>query len=565
MNESRWSFGRRVRIARSGLRRAVGGRSLRLVQLSWAAVNTAFWTATIGLAVIAYAAGGSTAVALAVLARAVPGVVLGPLVGPLVDRGSRRRVMLLASLVSAAACAAAAAAGTDVLVVTVLVALVSVATMVFRAAHAALLPELVERPADLTSANGVTSAVEAFGVFTGPALAGLLLAVQGPQLALGVSAGLLVMAALLLVGRGSGRESAARRTTGSVSTVRALLRLPAARLLLGLVLAQTVLSGALLVLYPALSLDVLDAGEAGVGLLVSAFGLGGLIGSVGLFALAGSSRLGALTSAALAVWSLPLLLLAALPELGLALALAMLALVGAANVLFDVTLVTLLQRAVPEHLLGRAFGAVETVVVVGLGAGAVIAPALAFAVGPAQALAAVAGPLLVVAVLALRPLLRLDHDLMAPTRQIALLRGLPPFAGLAVPELERLALSLHRVERAGGQDVVRQGEPGRSYWVLETGRLTVRVDGRAVARLGPGEAFGEVALLRDGTRTATVTADGPAVLWTLDGQVFLDALGGPGSAALDATGAVVQAYLLRAAPGSDPDAPSDSTGSRITP
>ena len=301
-----------------------------------------------------------------------------------------------------------------------------------------------------------------------------------------------------------------------------------------------------MVLYPALAVEALGLDVSAVGVLAAAFGLGGVVGSLGLFALAGSRHLGALAAVALLLWALPLLVLLAGPSY--ATVLLLLAVAGGGNVLFDVTVVTLLQRAVPLRLLGRTFGFLETVIVVGLGAGAALAPLLDRLVGPAGALAGLAGLLALVAAGAVRPLRRLDASLGAPVRQVALLRALPAFALLPALQLERLALQLRRVELAAGEAAARQGEPGRTWFLVETGRLGVRVDGRPVRDLGPGDGFGEVALLRQGVRTATVTADEPSLVWALDGDVFLAALRADGGRALAALDAVAQEHLRRAAP-----------------
>ena len=148
----------------------------------------------------------------------------------------------------------------------------------------------------------------------------------------------------------------------------------------------------------------------------------------------------------------------------------------------------------------------------------------------------------------LRGLLRLDRDLRAPTRQVALLRGLAPFALLPTLELEALALALHRQRHPVGEVVVRQGEPGTTFYVIDEGELAVTVDGRDVAVLGPGESFGEIALLRGGLRTATITVRTPAVLWALDGSRFVATLGAGDGRAIAAADQVADALLQRAAP-----------------
>jgi MFS family permease len=455
---------------------------------------------------------------------------------------------------AAAACAAATAGGAlvgpAVIAVVLLTTLVSVAVLVFRAAQSAVLPELVDDPADLTAANVLSSAAESVGLFAGPALAGLLLALHGSRLSFAVAAVLFASACAALTGTRVPRQSPRPAAeTASRASTRELLRLPAARLLLLLALAQTTVGGGVVILSAALVVGPLDSSIGAVGALNSAFGLGCVVGSFGLFALAGSSRLGAWTSAALLLWGAPLLLVPLAP--GLAVVVALLVLVGIGNVMFDVTAVTLLQRAVPRRLTGRAFGVLETVIVLGVTAGALVAPPLERLVGPAPAFLALGACLVLVSIAGLRPLRRLDRNLAAPARQIALLQRLAPFALLPTPEIEALALLLRRQEFASGDVVVRQGERGDTFFVVDTGDLGVAVDAREVATLGPGDSFGEIALLRDGSRTATVTARTPAVLWALEGSRFVSTLRGGDGRALAATDELVGALLQRARPGTD--------------
>ena len=528
-------------------RRAARDPAMLRLQLAWAAVMTASWTVTVSLTVVAYEAGGSPAVELAVLVRAGVAALLGPAAGTLVDRAPRARSLTWSAAVCAAASAGAALAGPALVPVVVLAAAAAVAVVVFRTAQSALLPELVADPAELTAANVLSSAVESVGLFAGPALAGLLLALQGSRLSFAVAAVLFAAACAALVGvRPSTSTVHTGRGRGAGASTREVLRLRAPRLLLLLVLAQTTVSGGLVVLSAALVVETLQADLGAVGLLNAAFGLGCVSGSLGLFALAGSSRLGGWTAAGLLLWAVPLLLVPVAP--GLAVVVALLVVVGSGNVLFDVTVTTLLQRAVPAHLTGRAFGALETVVVLGLGAGALLAPPLERLGGPDRALAVLGAALVLVALAGLAPLRRIDRELAAPTRQVALLRGLAPFALLPTPELEALALRLQRRECATGAVVVRQGEPGTTFFVIDSGSLAVAVDDLEVATLGPGDSFGEIALLRDGTRTATLTVRTPAVLWALEGSRFVETLGAEDGQARAAADQVVRTLLQRAAP-----------------
>lgn len=551
----------RVTSAFPTVRRTARDPALVRLQLAWAAVMTASWATTIALTVVAYSAGGSRAVSLAVLARTLPGALAGPGIGAVIDRGSRQRSMAWAAALCSVACAGAAVAR-HLAVVVVAMAVVATATMVFRAAQSAVMPELVEDPAELVAANVLSSTIESIGVFVGPALAGVLLSRHGPWLTFVTAATLFAVAALLLLGRTGPRRGGSSTDAPAPATLRELLRVRAARLLLSLVFAQTVVSGALVVLYAGLAVDALDAGLGAVGLLTAAFGLGGVIGSLGLFALAGSPRLGAFTAVALALWAVPLgaaPFMSALPWM-----VGLLAVVGLGNVLFDVTIVTLLQRGTSETLHARAFGALETVVVLGLGVGAVMAPAVERLLGPAGALSALGVALAIVCCGALPGLRRLDALLVAPTRQVALLRGLAPFSLLPPPELECLALRLNRVTVPAQRDVVVQGEPGDRYYVVDTGELAVSVDGGVVAQLSRGEAFGEIALLRERARTATVTSRTAATLWSLDGPLFVAALRADSGRALAAADEEIRAHLQRAAP-RPPDSAQPTTNPAATP
>jgi predicted MFS family arabinose efflux permease len=528
------------------LRRTARDPRMLRVQLAWAAVMIAFWSVTVSLSVVAYAEGGSAAVAVALLARTGAGAVIGPAVGALVDRVRRQHCLLWGAALSSVATAGAALAVGSLVAVVVLATVVSAATTLFRAAQSAIMPELVAEPAELTSANVLSSAVEAAGVFLGPALAGLLLVLHGPGLAFAVAAALLALAALAVLGLRVRTGPAGPGPSGARGRMSDLLRLRAARVVLLLLVAQTVLSGGLVVLYPALAVDVLDVELSAVGVLTSAFGLGGVLGSLALFSLAGSRRLGLFTAVSLVLWSLPLLLVPVVPVL--APVLVLLVVVGGANVLFDVTSVTLMQRGVPDRLLGRAFGAVESAAVLGLGLGAVAGSALDALFGAGPAIAALALPLLVVALVALPGLRRLDREMAPPARQVELLRAFSPFAVLPPLEIERLALHLRPVELAPGEVAVRQGETGSTWFLVEQGLLDVQVDGRRVRGMTGGDAFGELALLRDGVRTATVVARSSCVLWALDGAAFLASLHVGDGRALSALDAVARERMAHAAP-----------------
>ncbi|HSD76250.1 MAG TPA: cyclic nucleotide-binding domain-containing protein, partial [Solirubrobacteraceae bacterium] len=189
----------------------------------------------------------------------------------------------------------------------------------------------------------------------------------------------------------------------------------------------------------------------------------------------------------------------------------------------------------------------DSVLIGTIAVGALLAPPLIDAVGDRWALVAT-GLLLPALVAATRMrLARLDAAAVVPERRLALLRGLPLFAPLPAPTLEHLAATLAPATFAAGQVIFRQGEHGDRFYLLDEGEVDVAVDGRPANRLGPGEGFGEIALLRDTPRTATITARGAVRAFALERDEFLAAVTGD-VASTAAADEIVAARLARARP-----------------
>jgi CRP-like cAMP-binding protein len=149
------------------------------------------------------------------------------------------------------------------------------------------------------------------------------------------------------------------------------------------------------------------------------------------------------------------------------------------------------------------------------------------------------------------PLLsRVDTGALLPER-LALLRGVPFLAPLAEPTLERISSLFEPVAVPSGAEVFAQGDSGDRFYLVERGEVTVERDGSAVAVLGPGEYFGEIALVQDVPRTATVRAAADAELLALDRDEFIAAVTGH-APSREAADAVITARLggLRAGPAS---------------
>jgi MFS family permease len=287
-----------------------------------------------------------------------------------------------------------------------------------------------------------------------------------------------------------------------------------------MVVLQTFVSGVYMVMLPTLAIGLLDLGDSGLGLLSSAMGVGGVIGALATTGLVGSRRLGLALAAGCVLWGAPLILVGVAPGLGVAIV--ALGVVGLGNTFVDVSAFTLLQRAAPEELLGRVFGVLEGGILLSIALGAVVAPALVALLGDAGALAATGVVLPVAVMLRLRPIRRVDAATAPAVDEtaLALLGGVEMLAALPAPVVERLARALVAAPVAAGETVFAQGDRGDRFYIVEDGRLEVLVDDRRVRELGAGAAFGEIALLRDVPRTATVTASMRSRLYELDRDTF---------------------------------------------
>jgi len=142
----------------------------------------------------------------------------------------------------------------------------------------------------------------------------------------------------------------------------------------------------------------------------------------------------------------------------------------------------------------------------------------------------------------------LDRPDPAIAERTALLRAHPIFRPLAEGTLEQLARALERIDAVAGAEVIRQGDDGDRVYLVVSGDLAVDVDGRPAEHLGPGDVFGEIALLRNVPRTATVRAAAAAEILTLGRDDFLAAVTGHATSAAEAD-MVVATRLAALRPG----------------
>jgi MFS family permease len=542
----------RLRESSAAFAAVFANRDLRRVQLSWAGSVTAYWVFIIALSLFAYDQGGAAAVGLVGLLRVLPAVIASPFAAALGDRYPRERVLVavnVARTVAIAVAAALAFADAPPVTIYLLAGVVGMLQSIFRPTQSALLPLLARTPEELTACNLVLTTIEALGIFLGPAIGGLLLAATSTDTVLAVSSVAFLLSALLVSRIHAERQAEqiftrepwAQRMFAGFTTI---WRDPNLRVIVVLYGAQTLVAGALNVLIVVTALELLDIGQAGIGFLNSAVGIGGLIGGFAAAALVGRRRLASDFGLGLVLWGIPIALIGVYPHAPVALIL--LGIVGVGTILVDVSGITLLQRSVPDEVLSRVMGVVQSVFVGTLGLGAILAPLLISWLGTRGALIATGALLPVLAAFLWRRLTAMDEA--GPDRRLALLEQVPLFRPLPPPTLEQLAGSLVPVHVERGELVFRQGDSGDRFYVVESGEVVVSIDGEPVNRLGRGGYFGEIALLRDVPRTATVTAEVDAELQALERDEFIAAVTGHAPSS-DVADAVIASRLGGLRPG----------------
>jgi MFS family permease len=517
---------------------------LRRVQLAFVGFNSAEWGVWIAMLVYAYGHGGATAAGLVAAAQLVPAGVFAPFASVLADRYPPARVLVwgyVAQAIALGTTATALLVGGPPLLVYALAACGATAVTVTRPTQAALVPGLARTPDELTAANVVAGWIESVSLLAAPALTGVLLAVSGPGVVFAVMAGWVAVSAFLVVSlRGPAPiGSAAGTRAETVAGFGALRRDRDARTVVGVVAAQYVAIGALDVLFVVLAFDLLHIGGSGAGYLNAAFGAGGVLGITATVALIGRPRLAPPLLVAVAIWFLTFLALGV--RTSTALAFVLLVVAGATRTVVDVAGRTLLQRVARPDVLARVFGVLEGLSMAALAVGSLLTPALVAGLGARAAIVCLGCVLPIAVALTARRLVAIDRTATVPIVELGLLRTLPMFAPLSAPQLEGLARALVAVPCTRGECVVREGDPGDRFYVVADGELAVSAGGT----LRRGDCFGEIALLRNVPRTATVTSATDGRLYSLAREQFLEAVMGHPAARAEADRLVVERWAIQ--------------------
>jgi MFS family permease len=479
-------------------------------------------------------------VAAAAIARMVTFTVLGPIGGVIADRFDRRRLMVIldgSRAVVMSLIVVAIAAGGPPLVVLGLVVVSAALTTPYRPAGVAATPLLVSED-DLAAANAAEASVGQIAWFAGPALGAALVALSGPELAFGANAVTFALSGVLVAGIGNvgtgaprraERDPAERAMRQLVEGTRAMRQVAGLAAMTLLVVAVLFAYGIEQVVQVFVVRDRLDLDADAVGVLIACTGVGGLLAVPFSARLARHRHGGRLLAASGVLMGAPLALLSiagSLPVAG-----ALMVVEGVGNITFDVLLMTLLQRLCPERLIGRVFSLQDTSGALAQLLGTIAAPVLVTSVDLEAALL-IGGGSLVAASLALVPALHAisvrteaERERLAPVA--AELGELGILGDASQAARERIARSTTTRSVVAGSVVFREGDPSTDLFVIRSGSVAISTEAQGwVRRLGPGDWFGEIGLIRHLDRTATVAAITDLELLVIPGSVFLDAVSG---------------------------------------
>jgi MFS family permease len=537
---------------RQRIMRVLRNPRVRRLQLAFLGSTLGDWAYATAIVVWAYEDGGAKAVGAYQAVRFITMAVVGPIGGVVADRMSRRTFMVVSDLLRAIL-----VTGAGLIVVTdgpapavyALAILAAVAGSPFRAAEAGLLTQLVDSPTELTTANALSTNIENVMLFAGPALAGVIIGASGVEEVFWLNAATFIWSSALLLGvrvepadgdaeqedeaEPAGDAAAASFWVELISGFGAIGRdrdLRSVALLAGSIGFAW---GAMNVFLVLLATDVLESGPKALGYLNSVLGVATVAGGLLILGRLSSSRLGQdLVLGVVVGWGLPLLAVAAFPTP--VAAIAAIVVIGLCEPLGSLGIDTIPQRLTSSAMVSRVYAGIDTCLVGPMALGALLAPALVHWVGLHDALALVGALPLVTGISVWRRMRDLDRRLSAPA-ELELLRAVEVLADLPAPALERLAHAAERVRVDAGETVVAEGGSSDRFYVILSGEVEVTQRGRMLRTEGPGEFFGEIGLLRNVLRTATVTATTACELLVVEQADFLDAVShtGDGTNALD--------------------------------
>ena len=513
------------------------------------------WAATVGILVHAYDWGGSSAVGPVSIAVLFPPVICSPFVARLTARHRAHRVRLAGFAVQTlgyggAAVAAAAGAPTPVVAAFVVVGLGAINTL--RPTGAIMMPAVVRSTGELVSGNLWVAACDSSSALVGPLVAAAFAGLGGSSAVFAACAGGAALATAATAWRaaplalvrpsidaaagvarvagapepagGGAVEVDDRRPSALRVGVRDIRSRPWSIGVLGVASARNIVVGAFDVLLVILALKTLDLGDGGPGLLSALVGTGALVSTFVTTVVVRRSRLRPALLIALVCAAALCVSLGLVTEMGVAVV--VLPLMGVCLSSMDNLSRMLLQRSTDPRRLGPLFAILGLVSGAAQLVGSVIAQVLLAVADLETALVGVGTVLAVTAIAGWRPLRRADANAEVPVVEMSLLASIPMFSHMPAGSLEAVARAAERIEVADGRQVIVQGEQGDVFYAVAEGEFDIVMNDDLVRTASRGGFFGEVALLSDRPRTATVTCRRSGVLLGIHREPFLVAVTG---------------------------------------
>lgn len=526
-----------------GLTSSLRHRDFRHLIGSFTATAIGSWAYNVALVVWVFDETGSAGwVSAATVARFVPALVLSAYGGVVAERFERVRLMMLLDVIYVIVMVVLAievALGAPVAAVIATSVVSTALSTAYEPAAAALTPQLVgER--DLGSANALRNTIDNACVIIGPALGAVALLLGSPAVVIAINAGAFLVS-MLLLSRIRARSTPTDVTEGGEAGVlaqvsvgiRAIASSPTARVLVAFSVVATAVFGIDTVLFVVLSEEVLGTGAEGFGYLLAGLGVGGLLAAPLVTRAEAMSRLSLVILGGMAMYCLPTLVFLVVdsPTVGFIAQVFR----GAGTLFVDVLAITALQRAMPPHLISRVFGAFDSFMLAAVILGSIsVAPLVALA-GLDTTLWLFGAGIPALCLLGWPALRRVDAQIAARRAELAprveLLAACDLFAQVSEGDIDQLAGGADEIEVASGATAVRQGEAADSFYVVVSGRLNVTSVGDAddtaaepLSSMTRGDYFGEIGLIAQIPRTATVTAVEPSTLLRIDGSSFTEAL-----------------------------------------
>lgn len=528
------SAARKLKISLHALMIDFENRDLGLLGVARIGISFANWSFAIALGVYGFEAHGVVGVGLVALIRLLPGAIASPFCGLLADRNSRRDVLGVSSVVMAvvlagAAFAASQNASTDV--VFIFPALFAIALAAYVPAEAALFPVLARTPQELSASNVNHVAMENAGFIVAALATGFLLTATSPGAVFAVAAGVTALVAMLLLAVKHDRRPEYDEEEDVSGVLREVARgaqglreNPGLRLASLTLVVLLLFEGLADVILVTLALELLHLEEGSVGFLNAAWGVGALVGGASLallldrgqlvVAIAGGSLLIGAATLLPGFW--PEETTSYLGWFG----------IGIGFTYVEVAAKTLMHRLGDDETMGRLTGSLESGRLAAQALGSILAIVLVELLHPDGALIVVGLLMPLFVFLCWTRLRKFEIGAPVAEAQYQLLRGNSIFAPLPIATVERLSHDLVAVETPAGQDVIVQGDIGDRFYLIEEGQVEVFEHGEFRRHEGPGESFGEIALLHDVPRTATVRTTVDSRLLALEREQFLLAVTG---------------------------------------